>query len=238
MAETRVALVTGANRGIGFEIARQLARLGIMTVLGSRSLDKGKAAAEPLAAEGLVAPVVALDVTEPASIRAAVAETMGLFGRIDILINNAGVMLERSGTPNFLASTVEAGVVRATFDVNVFGPLAMSQAVIPIMRDQSYGRIVNVSSGMGQLSEMGAEHPAYRMSKAALNALTRTLAAELGDSAIKVNSMCPGWVKTDLGGADAPRTVEQGAETAVWLAMLPDDGPSGGFFRDKKQIAW
>ncbi len=238
MAETRVALVTGANRGIGFEIARQLARRGIMTVMGSRSLDAGKAAAEPLAAEGLVAPVVALDVTDLTSVRAAVAETMGLFGRVDILINNAGVMLERSGTPNFVASSVEAEVVRATFDVNLFGPLTMSQAVLPIMRDQGYGRIVNMSSGMGQLSEMGAEHPAYRMSKAALNALTRTMAAELGDGAILVNSMCPGWVKTDMGGVDAPRTVEQGAETAVWLAMLPDDGPRGGFFRDKKTIPW
>ena len=238
MAETRVALVTGANRGIGFEVARQLARLGIMTVLCSRSLDKGKAAAEPLAAEGLVAPVVALDVTDQASVRAAIAETMGMFGRVDILVNNAGVMLDRSGTPNFVASTIEAEVVRATFEVNVLGPWAMSQAVLPIMRDQGYGRIVNVSSGMGQLSEMGAEHPAYRMSKAALNALTRTLAAELGEGAIKVNSMCPGWVKTDMGGSDAPRTVEQGAETAVWLAMSPDDGPSGGFFRDKKPIAW
>ncbi len=238
MAETRVALVTGANRGIGFEVARQLARRGIMTVLGSRSLDAGKAAAEPLAAEGLVAPVVALDVTDLTSVRAAVAETMGLFGRVDILINNAGVMLERSGTPNFVASSVEAEVVRATFDVNLFGPLTMSQAVLPIMRDQGYGRIVNMSSGMGQLSEMGAEHPAYRMSKAALNALTRTMAAELGDGAILVNSMCPGWVKTDMGGVDAPRTVEQGAETAVWLAMLPDDGPRGGFFRDKKTIPW
>ena len=114
----------------------------------------------------------------------------------------------------------------------------MSQAVLPIMRDQGYGRIINMSSGMGQLSEMGAEHPAYRMSKAALNALTRTLAAELGEGSIKVNSMCPGWVKTDMGGSDAPRTVEQGAETAVWLAMLPEDGPNGGFFRDKKPIAW
>ena len=238
MAETRVALVTGANRGIGFEIARQLARLGVMTVLGSRSLDKGKAAAEPLASEGLIAPVVVLDVTDPVSIRAAVAEAMGLFGRVDILVNNAGVMLERSGTPNFAASTVDVDIVRATFEVNVFGALSVSQVVVPIMRDQGYGRIVNMSSGMGQLSEMGAENPAYRMSKAALNAVTRTLAAELGEGAIKVNSMCPGWVKTDMGGVDAPRTVEQGAETAVWLAMLPDDGPTGGFFRDKKPIAW
>jgi NAD(P)-dependent dehydrogenase (short-subunit alcohol dehydrogenase family) len=207
-------------------------------VLGARSLDKGKAAAEPLAAEGLVAPVVMLDVTDGASIRAAVAETMGLFGRVDILVNNAGVMLEHSGTPDGVASTIGLDVVRATFEVNVLGPLAMSQAVLPIMRDQGYGRIVNMSSGMGQLSEMGAEHPAYRMSKAALNALTRTLAADLGEGAIKVNSMCPGWVKTDMGGQDAPRTVEQGAETAVWLAMLPDDGPTGGFFRDKKPIGW
>lgn len=238
MAETRVALVTGANRGIGFETARQLARLGIMTVLGSRSLAAGQKAAEPLAAEGLVAPVVALDVTNPDSVRAGIAEAMGLFGRIDILVNNAGVMLDVASQGMSSMSTVPADIVRATFEVNVIGPMTMTQMVLPIMRDQGYGRIVNVSSGMGQLSEMGGEHPAYRMSKAALNALTRVTAAEAGEGPIKVNSMCPGWVRTDMGGPDAPRTVEQGAETAVWLATLPESGPTGGFFRDKKPIAW
>ena len=232
MTETRVALVTGAIRGIGFEIARQLARLGVLTVIGSRSLAAGKTAAEPLATEGLIAPVVALDVTNPESVRAAVAETMGLFGRIDILVNNAGVMLDG------VEPVASADIVRGTFEVNVIGPMLLTQTVLPMMRDQGYGRIVNVSSGMGQLSEMGGGHPAYRMSKAALNALTRVSAADAGHAGIKVNSMCPGWVKTDMGGVDAPRTVEQGAETAVWLARLPEDGPTGGFFRDKKPIAW
>lgn len=238
MAETRVALVTGANRGIGLETARQLARLGIMTVIGSRSLEAGQKAAEPLASEGLIAPVVALDVTNPESVKAAVGEAIRLFSRLDILVNNAGVMLDVARDGMSTVSTVPADIVRATFEVNVIGALSMTQAVLPVMREQGFGRIVNVSSGMGQLSEMGADHPAYRMSKAALNALTRVTAAEAGDTGIKVNSMCPGWVRTDMGGADAPRPVEQGAETAVWLATLPESGPTGGFFRDKKPIAW
>jgi NAD(P)-dependent dehydrogenase (short-subunit alcohol dehydrogenase family) len=238
MAETRVALVTGANRGIGLETVRHLARLGMMAVIGSRSLDKGKTAAEPLASEGLITPVVALDVTDETSVRAAVAEVMGLFGRIDVLVNNAGVMLDGPGSPASSVADVPADIVRATYEPNTIGPLRMIQAVLPMMRDQGYGRIVNLSSGAGQLSDMGASYPAYRMSKAALNALTRTTAAELGERPIKVNCMCPGWVRTSMGGENAPRSVEQGADTAVWLAMLPDDGPTGGFFRDKKPIPW
>ena len=238
MAETRVAIVTGGNRGIGFEISRQLARLGVMTVIGARSLAAGLKAAEPLAAEGLVAPVVELDVTDPASVKAAVAEAVRLFGRVDILVNNAGVMLDLASEGMSTLETVPAEIVRATFEVNVIGPMTMTTSVLPMMREQGYGRIVNMSSGMGQLSEMGADHAAYRMSKAALNALTRVTAADAGEGSIKVNAMCPGWVRTDMGGADAPRSVEEGAETAVWLATLPESGPTGGYFRDKKPIAW
>jgi NAD(P)-dependent dehydrogenase (short-subunit alcohol dehydrogenase family) len=238
MAETRVALVTGANRGIGLEVARQLARLGIMAVVGSRSLEKGRAAIEPLASEGLITPVVALDVTDAASVQAAVAEVMGLFGRIDILVNNAGILIDGPGSPISAVKSIPPDVVRDTYETNAIGPLRLIQAVLPMMRDQAYGRIVNVSSGAGQLSDMGAEYPAYRMSKSALNALTRTAAAELGNGPIKINAVCPGWVRTDLGGQDAPRTVAEGAETPVWLATLDDSGPTGGFFRDKKPIPW
>jgi len=129
-------------------------------------------------------------------------------------------------------------VVRDTFETNVFGAIIVSQALLPLMRKGGYGRIVNVSSGLGQLESMGAGTPAYRLSKAALNALTRTLAAELEGTGIKVNAMCPGWVRTDMGGRSAPRSAAQGADTAVWLATLPDNGPTGGFFRDRKQVAW
>lgn len=238
MADTRVALVTGAGRGIGLEISRQLARLGVMTVMGTRSLEAGQKAAEPLASEGLIATAVALDVTDPESVRLAVGEAKRLFGRLDILINNAGVMLDRGPAAVGGVSELPLQLAQETFAVNLWGAMTALQAAVSLMREQGYGRIVNVSSGMGQLSESGANHPAYRMSKTALNGLTVVAAAELAPANIKVNAMCPGWVRTDMGGPDAPRTVEQGADTAVWLASLPDDGPTGGYFRDRKAIPW
>ena len=238
MTRQRVAIVTGANRGIGTAIARGLARRGMIAVMGARDAAKGRAAAEPLAAEGLEAPVVALDVTSDDSVRAAVAEVMARYGRIDVLVNNAAILLDGPGSPVSNVASIPAQMVRETYETNVIGPLRTIQAVLPVMRAQGYGRIVNLSSMAGQLAEMGTEYPAYRLSKAALNALTRTAAAELGDGAIKINAMCPGWVRTDMGGPDAERSVEQGAETAIWLATLPDDGPSGGFFRDLQPIAW
>lgn len=238
MSETRVALVTGANRGIGLEIVRQLARLGVVAAIATRDAGKGMEAARSLGSEGLEAPVVTLDVTEPATIRAAVDELMGLFGRIDILVNNAGIL--RDGPSSGFGSVAETpeAIVRQTLETNVVGPLLVLQAVVPHMRAQGYGRVVNLSSGLGQLSDMGGGWPSYRMSKAALNALTRAAASELVHSNIKVNAACPGWVNTNMGGPDAPRTVEQGADTPVWLATLDDDGPTGGFFRDRKPIAW
>lgn len=238
MAETRIALVTGANRGIGLEIVRQLSRNGLLAVLGSRDVAKGRAAAATLASEGLEPPVVALDVRDSDSIRAAVDEVMHLFGRIDVLVNNAGILKEGQTPEESKVIEVSPALVIETYETNAVGPLRMIQAVVPIMLKGGYGRVVNLSSGAGQLSDMGAGYPAYRMSKAALNALTRVTAAELGPTPIKVNAMCPGWVRTDMGGANATRSVEQGAETAVWLATLPEAGPTGGFFRDKAPIAW
>ena len=238
MSETRVALVTGSNRGIGLEIVRQLARLGVVAAIATRDAGKGMEAARTLGSGGLEAPFVTLDVTEPATIRAAVDELMHLFGRIDILVNNAGIL--RDGPSSGFGSVAETpeAIVRQTLETNVVGPLLVLQAVVPHMRAQGYGRVVNLSSGLGQLSDMGGGWPSYRMSKAALNALTRAAASELVHSNIKVNAACPGWVNTDMGGPDAPRTVEQGADTPVWLATLDDDGPTGGFFRDRKPIAW
>ncbi|CAN1724766.1 SDR family oxidoreductase [Hyphomicrobium sp. 1Nfss2.1] len=238
MAETRIALVTGANRGIGLEIVRQLSRVGLLAVLCSRDVDKGREAAAKLASEGLEPPVVALDVTSDESISAAVDEVMNLFGRIDVLVNNAGVLWEGQSPDDSKVLDVSPQLVRETYDTNAIGPLRMIKAVVPIMLKGEYGRVVNVSSGAGQLSDMQSGYPAYRMSKAALNALTRVTAAELGPVPIKVNAMCPGWVRTEMGGPNATRTVEQGAETAVWLSTLPDTGPTGGFFRDKAPIPW
>jgi NAD(P)-dependent dehydrogenase (short-subunit alcohol dehydrogenase family) len=239
MADPRVALVTGANRGIGLEIVRQLALQGMVAVLASRSLEKGEVASAVLAAQGVVVPPpIALDVTDAASIRAAVAEVVGRHGRIDVLVNNAGILKEGSSPEDSSVFDAPADLVMLTYLTNTIGPLRLIQAVVPAMRERGYGRVVNVSSGAGQLADMQSGFPAYRMSKAALNALTRLTAAEIGPGDVKVNAMCPGWVRTDMGGPNATRSVAQGADTAVWLATLPPDGPSGGFFRDRKPIAW
>jgi NAD(P)-dependent dehydrogenase (short-subunit alcohol dehydrogenase family) len=232
----RIAVVTGANRGIGFEICRQLGRRGgIRVVLTARDKKKGEDAAEGLRGEGLDIDSHELDVTSERSVKTFAGWLTDACKRCDILVNNAGVMLDPRSS-RVLDSQVETW--RKTLETNLIGPLVLVQALAPLMKQHGYGRIVNVSSGQGQLSDMGAGTPAYRVSKTALNALTRTLAAELKGGGILVNSMCPGWVKTDMGGAGAPRTVEQGADTAVWLATLPEGGPSGGFFRDRKPIPW
>ena len=238
MAETRIALVTGANRGIGLEIVKQLSRAGLMSVLGSRDVAKGREAAAKLASEGLEPPAVELDVTNEESIRAAIDEVLRLFGRIDVLVNNAGILREGFTADESSVLQVSADLAMETYLTNAVGPLRLIQAVVPIMQKGEYGRVVNISSGAGQLSDMGAGFPAYRMSKAALNALTRVTAAELGPAPIKVNAMCPGWVRTDMGGPNATRGVDKAAETAVWLATLPETGPTGGFFRDKAPIPW
>ena len=238
MAETRIALVSGANRGIGLEIVRQLARLGLIAIIGARSSQKGRAAAEKLLAEGLEAPVVSLDVDDETSPARALAEVRRLFGRCDVLVNNAAIVIDGPAVNSTSVLDLPSGDVRRTFETNVLGPMRLIQAAVPMMREKGYGRIVNMSSGAGQLYEMGSGFPAYRMSKAALNALTRIAAAELAGTNIKANAVCPGWVRTDMGGPNAERSPAQGADTPVWLATLPDDGPTGGFFRDRKPIPW
>ncbi|MGH6814675.1 MAG: SDR family oxidoreductase [Hyphomicrobiaceae bacterium] len=238
MAEKRVALVTGANRGIGHEIVRQLAQRGFVAVLGARDPAKGHAAAEALKAEGLDTPAIVLDVADSGSVTRAVAEIMQLFGRIDALVNNAGVLLDGASAVRRSLLDVPIDVAIRTLDINTIGPLRLMQAVLPIMRARNYGRVVNISSGLGQLTYMGNGYTAYRVSKAALNALTRIAAAEIGPGNIKINTMHPGWVRTDMGGPNAERPVAKGAETAVWLATLPDDGPTGGFFQDRRPMVW
>ena len=230
----RVALVTGANRGIGLEIARQLAGHGLTVVLGARDAKGGEAAAAGVGGSAAAEP---LDVTDASGVERAMRSIDERFGRIDVLVNNAGILIDEGKA----ASTVSLDVVAKTLDTNLLGAWRLSQAVIPRMRRGGYGRIVNVSSGMGTLDDLersGGGWPAYRLSKTALAALTILLASELRAENILVNAACPGWVRTRMGGAGAPRSVEQGADTAVWLATLPDGGPSGRLFEDRKPLEW
>jgi NAD(P)-dependent dehydrogenase (short-subunit alcohol dehydrogenase family) len=234
MAEQRVALVTGGNRGIGLEICRQLAASGIKVILGSRDAAKGVAAARELSGAGLPVETRHLDVSSAKSISECMNWVRRDVGRLDVLVNNAGIMIEEGD-----ADTLEElEMIRETMQTNVYGPLLLARLSIPIMKSRRYGRIVNLSSSMGSLTEMGAGYIAYRMSKASINVVTRVVAAETEGMGILVNSVDPGWVQTAMGGSSASRTVEKGAETAVWLATLPDNGPTGSFFRDRKPIAW
>jgi NAD(P)-dependent dehydrogenase (short-subunit alcohol dehydrogenase family) len=234
MAEQRIALVTGGNRGIGLEICRQLAKLGIRVLLGARDLAKGIAAASELSAAKLAVEARELDVADDESIQECMNLIRRDLGRLDILVNNAGIMVEETDD----APEEELRIVRDTMQTNVYGPLLLSRLAIPIMKSRRYGRIVNLSSGMGSLTEMGAGYIAYRMSKAGINVVTRVLAAETEGMGILVNSADPGWVQTDMGGRGANRTLYKGAETPVWLATVPEGGPTGGFFRDRKAIPW
>ena len=234
MAEQRIALVTGGNRGIGLELCRQLAQQQIRVLLGARDLAKGIAAAAELKANGLPVEPRQLDVASVQSIRECMNWVRRDVGRLDILINNAGIMVDDDDTD----ALEELEIVRDTMQTNVYGPLLLSRLAVPIMKTRRYGRIVNLSSGMGSLTEMGAGYIAYRMSKAALNVVTRVLAAETEGMGILVNSVDPGWVRTAMGGKGASRSLEKGAETPIWLATLPDDGPTGSFFRDRRAIAW
>lgn len=232
--EKRVAVISGGNRGLGFETCRQLARLGYHVVLGSRDEAKGSEAAARLRAEGEVE-VHHLDVTDAESIRALGRTVEERLGRVDVLVNAAGVIGSSYQLSLLDMSDAE---LKDTLETNFYSALHLCQALAPVMKRQRYGRIVNVSSGMGQLDEMGTGAPPYRFSKAALNVLTRILAGELEGSNVLVNSVCPGWVRTDMGGAGAPLSVEEGARGIVWAATLPDDGPSGGFFRHGVRIPW
>ena len=223
-SDHKVALVTGTSRGIGPEIARELAAdHGFMVFAGARDPDDVEEV------EGIIP--IELDVTDQTEIDEAQERIGSEVGHLDALVNNAGVYGDPIGAADY-----DLDRAHEVLEVNTFGPWRLIQAFLPLLRRSSQPRIVNVSSGAGQLSDMYGGRAAYRVSKAALNALTRTLAYDEDD--VKVNVMCPGWVRTDMGGSGATRSVEEGADTAVWLATLPGDGPTGGFFRDRESIPW
>jgi NAD(P)-dependent dehydrogenase (short-subunit alcohol dehydrogenase family) len=225
-----IVAVTGGNRGIGFEICRQLAARGARVVLTARKPAAGAAAVNKLAAQKLAATFQPLDVTDADSVAALRDFLKETYGRLDVLINNAGIIAKGEAD----ALKVDLTTVRATLETNTLGPLHLAQALAPLLKRT---RIVNMSSGMGELNDNSGGHAAYRISKTALNAVTATLAAEL-DGAVAVNSVCPGWVKTDIGGPHAERNVAEGADTAVWLALDAPQRLTGKFIRDRKVIPW
>jgi NAD(P)-dependent dehydrogenase (short-subunit alcohol dehydrogenase family) len=231
-----VAFVTGANRGIGREVARQLAGRGYQVLLSARDGEKARTAAEELTRStgGTLVPLT-LDVSDPQSILAAAERVRAEPGRLDVLVNNAGI------GSDFGVSGVEPdfAAIQAALETNFYGAYRLTVELLGLLRESAHPRIVNVSSGMGGISEMGGWSPGYRVSKAALNAMTRILATELKDAGFLVNSACPGFVNTDMGGPmGATKPVEDGAAGIVWLATLPDDGPTGGFFRDGRPVAF
>ena len=226
-----LAVVTGANRGIGLEVVRQLAERGYTTILGSRDSAKGEQAAERLRLDNVVpAP---LDVSDDAGVAAFADWLAGVHGRCDVLVNNAAVDYDTDQR----AVSADLERVRGDLETNLFGAWRVTQALLPLLRRSDHPRVVNVSSGAGSLESMGGGTPAYSVSKASLNALTRLLAGELERDGVLVNSVCPGWVATDMGGSGG-RPVAEGAAGIVWAATLPDDGPTGGFFRDGRPVAW
>jgi NAD(P)-dependent dehydrogenase (short-subunit alcohol dehydrogenase family) len=238
----KIALVTGANKGIGFEVARQLLGHGFHVVVGARRRDAGQEAATGLSQGGGIgkttgakAQFLEIDIADPASIARAAKELATLVEHLDVLVNNAGILEDGKAT----ALDVDVAVVRRTFETNALGPLLVTQAMLPfLLRAPGGARIVNVSSGAGALGEMASWAPAYSISKTALNAVTRQFASALRGRRIAVNSACPGWVRTSMGGAAAPRTAEQGADTIVWLATEAPPSLTGRFVRDRQVIAW
>ncbi len=237
MSEKPVALITGAYRGLGLETCRQLAMAGYRVILTARRREAGEAAVRSLQQEGLEAEFQPLDVTDADQIARLAEHIAQTYGRLDVLVNNAGIFPDAPlGQAATSALEAEPETLLAGFETNTLGPFRLCQAMIPLMGRQ--GRIVNVSSGMGQLSEMNGGSPAYRLSKTALNAVTRVFAEELQGTDIKINSVCPGWVRTRMGGEEAPLSVTEGAKGIVWAATLPTDGPSGGFFRHGQRIDW
>jgi NAD(P)-dependent dehydrogenase (short-subunit alcohol dehydrogenase family) len=241
MNDDKIALITGANKGIGLEIARQLGTQGITVLLGVRDENRGREAAEKLQTEHINAHTVQLDVTNQDSIDAAANYIESEFGRLDILVNNAGIAID-----NVPPSQLDIEVLRRTYDTNVFGVFAVTKAMLPLLRKSEGGRIVNISSGLGSLaqnSDPNYEYAqvkllAYNSSKTALNAMTVQFAQELKDTPIKVNCADPGYVATDINNHRGSRTVQQGATAPVRLATLLDDGPTGGFFDENGVVPW
>jgi NAD(P)-dependent dehydrogenase (short-subunit alcohol dehydrogenase family) len=230
----RIVLITGANRGIGLESARQLAGRGFHVIIAARDERSGRNAAEAIAIEKGKATFLQLDVSDSASIRAAAGNFASIADRLDVLVNNAGIYPDKGRT--ILA--LPRNRLDQTFQTNTFGPLEVTQAFLPYLRNAKAAKVINVSSGYGQLEGLSPDEPSYCLSKLALNGLTIMLAEALKADIIAVNSVCPGWVRTDMGGNDADRSVEEGADTIVWLADGARHSLTGKFFRDREEIDW
>ncbi len=233
MKNPLLALVTGGNRGIGHQIVSQLCQNGVLTIFTSRNPHDGLAAMDSLNPHRALLDYHPLDVSENASVQAIYNHVLEKHGRLDILINNAGANYDTWHRVSHVSITE----IEYTLSVNLLGPWRMCNAFIPLLK-KSRGKIINISSGAGTISSQDGSTPGYSLSKNGLNMLTKSLAADLQSSGVTVNAVCPGWVRTDMGGKNAPRSPQQGAETVVWLATLPDSNLTGGFFRDKKHIAW
>jgi NAD(P)-dependent dehydrogenase (short-subunit alcohol dehydrogenase family) len=232
-SDQRISLVTGANRGIGLEVCRQLAEKGDVVYLGSRDLDKGQQAAQELKQAGLNVEAIQLDVTDSASVEQAVQQIEQRYARLDVLVNNAAILYDT--WENILDTDLDT--MQQAFETNTLAALRMAQACLPLLRKSSHGRIVNVSSEAGSLASIGTGSPAYNLSKVGLNAITLMLSKALRRDHILVNAVCPGWVATDMGGRGG-RPVKDGAASVLWAVTLPDNGPTGGFFRDGKPVPW
>lgn len=227
----KVVFVTGGNRGIGFGLCSAFGEKGYQVVLAARKAEDGQQATESLKSKGHSITFVPLDINDEKSISKALLFVEQEFGRLDILINNAGILVDRNGKPS-------KKILLDTFETNAVGPYLMCEAAGELMKKSGGGRIVNVSSQAGQLENMHSEFPAYRISKAALNAVTKVFSTKYKPYGILVNSVCPGWVKTEMGGPGAQISVEEGVDTIVWAAELPADGPTGSFFHKRSKIAW
>jgi NAD(P)-dependent dehydrogenase (short-subunit alcohol dehydrogenase family) len=236
MQTSKVALVTGGNRGMGLETCRELGVMGYRVLLGSRSLEAGIAAAQSLDSDLVEA--VKLDITSTEDIVTLAQYIDSSYGRLDVIINNAGIMIDGDDDRSTSICAADTAAIEQSLRVNTIGPIMLINAMLPLMEKVDDARIVNISSGMGQLSEMGGNYPGYRISKTALNALTRIYAAELDAGKFKINTLCPGWVRTDMGGSNADLSVAEGVDTAVWLATADDAQDSGGYYRKRELIDW
>lgn len=236
----KIALITGADRGIGFETAKELGQQGYVVLIGSRNVKRGQVAVEQLKALDIVADTLEIDVTDQQTVQRAADQISNTYQKLDVLINNAGIALPDDELP----STVSVDVLRQTLDTNFFGSFAVTQIMLPLIRKAKAGRIVSLSSSVGSLNwqshpiEGAPINPAYAASKNGVNALTVMFARELKGTAIKVNAADPGWTATDLNGFNAPRSVAEGAQIVVKLATLPADGPSGQLISESGEIAW